>query len=328
MRIIFIILSIFALSIANAFSLKDKMIKGQPGDYIVTTQGNMISVLLIRSISEKALQLEEISIPKVILPKMGWKEWIEKNAPGHTSWIAYEIDLKDNRLIECYSHSRREWLFVDDPNHFLTKLLTLNLKRTPENARKRIGPATADEEFDHRAFWSPPVVVEGKKIEKPAITPWSGKWPSDGSEIAGSEVELYFGTSPFPYWIDIKTPHYQASIRTLDSGSHMNSPKPLLPRRPPEFLGHAAWQNHKIIVQLQCPTYYEKLNLFVIDLSEETPAPIPLTCTMERKSNHVTLSISEETLQSTLKKDHKYRWIVVPENSSEILAESDDIFVW
>jgi hypothetical protein len=328
MRMVGLILFIFALSFAGAFSLKEKMVQGQPGDYIVMAQGKMASVLLIRAISANILQLEEISVPQAQAPKEGWKAWIEKQAPGHTSWIAYEIDLKEDRLVECYSYSRREWLFAEDPNHFLTKLLTLSLKRTPESVRKKIGPAPSNEELDHRAFWNPPVVLEGKKVEKPTMTPWLGKWPNDSSEIAGCEIELYFGNSPFPYWIDIKTPHYMAHIRTLDSGSHLNSPQPLIPKRSPEFLGQASWKSHHMVIQLQCPTYYEKLNLFVIDLSEEGKAPIPLTVSMERKAEIVTLTIQEQTLETALKRGHSYRWIIVPENSSDTLAESQDIFVW
>lgn len=233
MRIIFIILSIFALSFANAASLKDKIIKGEIGDYIVTEQGQIYTVLLIRGITDSRLILEEISVPEtdIDLPHISWKKWIESYAPGHTSWMAYEIDLTTNEVIKGYSYSRRAYLYTGDPNHFLAKLLALSLKQTPEDKRRRIGPPPSEQETDHRAFWNPPVVIDGKQIKKPSLTAWIGKWPNDGSILANCEVELYFGNFSFPYWIDVKSPHYRASIRAVDSGNRLNSPMPAMLQR-------------------------------------------------------------------------------------------------
>lgn len=330
MRVIFIILSVFALSFANALSLKDKVIKGEIGDYVVTEQGKVYTVLLIRAVTESRLILEEISVPESdgILDRISWKEWIESKAPGNTSWMAYEIDLKTNELIEGYSYSRRAYLYTGDPNHFLAKLLALSLKPTPEDKRRRIGPPPSEEETDHRAFWLPSVFFEGKQQKKPSLSSWIGRWPNDGSILANCEVEFYFGNFSFPYWIDVKSPHYRASIRTVDSGHHLNSPMPPMPQRPPEFLGRASWQNKKIEIKLKCPAHYPSLNVFVIDLTAESQAPIPLKTSQTRKDDLVTVEITEETLQAVLQKGHKYHWIVVPEDTSSVLAESEEIFIW
>jgi hypothetical protein len=330
MRLIFIILSVFALSFANALSLKDKIIKGQPGDYVVTEQGKVYTVLLIRAVSESHLLLEEISVPEadIDLGKISWKNWIESKAPGNTSWTAYEIDLKTNELVEGYSYSRRAFLFAGDPNHFLAKLLALSLKPTPEEKRRRIGPPPSEDEIDHRAFWNPSVVIDGKKIKKPSLSSWTGRWPNDGSLLSDCDVELYFGSFAFPYWIDVKSPHYRASIQTVDSGNHLNSPMPLMPRRPPEFLGRSSWQNKTIEVKLKCPAHYEKLNVYVIDLSSDFQAPIPLKASQSRDGDTVTLKIEEEILQAVLQKGHKYHWIVAPENTSSVVAESEEVFIW
>jgi len=330
MKLIFIILSVFALSIANAFSLKDKVVKGEIGDYIVTEQGKIYTVLLIRTLNENSLILEEISVPEtdINLEKISWKHWIESKAPGNTSWRAYEIDLKTHELIESYSYSRHAFLYTGDPNHFLAKLLSLNLKPTPEDKRRRIGPPPLEDETDHRKFWNPPVFVEGKHIKKPSLNSWIARWPNDGTILSNCEVELYFGTFPFPYWIDVKSPHYRASIQTVDSGNHLNSPMPLMPQRPPEFLGAAKWKNQNIEIQLKCPSHYQNLNVFVIDLSDESRAPIPIKASQIRKEQIVSLEIQEETLQAALQKGHKYHWIVVPENTSSVLAESEEVFLW
>src|SRR5271156_1681101 len=226
MKRVILIVSILLTTFVNAFSLKDKIVKGNPGDYVVTEQMGTYSILVIRSLSPNHLLLEEIDVPKLNLEPApsSWKDWIAKEAPGHTAWVSYLIDLEKNNLLEIYSHSRSAWLYAEDPNNFLSRLMTLSLEQTPSDKRKRIGPPPSGDE-DHRALWLPSVTFEGKKMEKPPITAWTTKWPSDNSIIAGCEIELYFSGFAFPYWIEIKSPHYKAAIRTIDSGCEMTSPK-------------------------------------------------------------------------------------------------------
>jgi len=332
MKIIAIIFAFLALNYAHAFSLKEKVTGGRPGDFVVTAHSKAYTVLLIRSISEKTLFLEEVSAPEEALKEtlknkdFSWRLWIEGGAPGHTSWTAYEVDLQTNKLVECYSYSQKGWLYVDDPNQFLPKLLSLSLNRVPEKSRKRIGPPPAEGEADHRGFWNPPVTQDGKTQERSSLTPFSGKWPYDSSIVSGCQVELYFGNAPFPYWIDIKSPHYTAVIRSVDSGSNLSSPMPQMPQRLPEFIGKAVWSGEIINISLKCPPYYTKLNLYVLDLTDHT-APIPLTSEMQRDGDKVTLQVREEILRPVLQKGHKYQWIIVPEESTQV-AESDDVFVW
>jgi hypothetical protein len=332
MKTLLILFAVLSLNFVYAFSLKEKVLSGHAGDFVVTSHSNTYTVLLIRSISEKNLFLEEISASEETLKEMrksnefSWRSWVEKGAPGHTSWTAYEVDLSTNKLVECYSYSQKGWLYVDDPNQFLPKLLSLSLNRVPENARKRIGPPPSEGEADHRSLWNPPVTQDGKTQQRSNLIPWSGKWPYDSSIISGCQVELYFGNAPFPYWIDIKSPHYTASIRSVDSGSALNSPMPQMPQRLPEFLGKAVWNNNIINISLKCPPYYAKLNLYVLDLTDHT-APIPLAAEMQREGDKVTLQVREEILEPILQKGHKYQWIIVPEESTQV-AESADIFIW
>lgn len=330
MRTVFIILSIFTLSILNAFSLKEKITKGNVGDYIVVEQGGTYTILLIRELASSTLTLEEISIPECDYnAALSWKEWILAKAPGHTSWTAYQIDLVENRLLECYSYSQGTWVYTQDPNHFFTKLLTLSLNRTPEDKRRRIGPPPPFGEVDRRGFWSPPMVVEGKAHKKSHLNAWTGKWPKDETALSGCEIEMYFGDFPFPYWIDVKTTHFMAPLRSIDSGKSLSSPMAAFPQRPPQILGPAQWANKNIEILLSCPLYYSKLNLFVIDLTEETHPTIPVPATLLRgEEERATLKVSEETLSTILQKGHSYRWVIVPEQTSQILAESDQVFVW
>ncbi len=211
-------------------TLKERLVKSTPGDYIVTEQGNAYSLLLVRSIDKKRLVLEEISIErsKVDLKKLSWKNWVEKKAPGAGSWTAMCIDLEKNTLSQCFSYLENQWLFIDKSDYFLGQLFTLQLKPTRDNERKRIGPAPMPGEIDRRKLWKPQHVLEGKKNKKAEYEVLRSTWPSDKTKLAGCIIELYLDASrpdfPFPYWMEVQSPHYTFKLRTIDSGSGMKSP--------------------------------------------------------------------------------------------------------
>ncbi len=233
MKKLLIIIAILSISFINAFSLKDKITSGIPGDYVVTEQGGTSSVLLIRSLTPAYLILEEVDVPSLDRSKdKNWKEWIQEGAPGHTAWITYIINLKTNELQECYSHSQGMWLPIHGSQHFLPRLLSLTLHKTAPEERKRIGPPPPPEEQDHRSIWNPTVIVEGKKLEQAVISAWKTRWPKDDSLISECEIELYFSSQAFPIWIEVKSPHYKGSLRAIDSGHHMSSPQPLVFQQP------------------------------------------------------------------------------------------------
>lgn len=220
-----------AASAPQSTFFKSQLAKGKSGDFIVTSQFDLYTVLLLRFISDKTAIIEEISIPETNLSSLtknpetfGWKKWVENKAPGNTSWTSYELDLHTNRLKSCFSYTLRAYLPNEDSSYFLSKLLALPLKKTPPDKRKKIGPPPKDNEPDHRKLWLPTVFIEGKKVATPVITPYTGKWPADDSPLAGCEIEVYFGDFPLPYWIEVKSPHYKASVRTLNSGHLLHSP--------------------------------------------------------------------------------------------------------
>jgi len=329
MKILAIIFAIFSLNIAEAFSLKDKLIKGSPGDYVVTVHAKIYTVLILRSVGEETLILEEVGATEEVLQQkdFSWFSWVAAGAPGCISWTSYEIELKTNRLLECYSHAQKTWLYAEDPNQFLPKLLSLGLKMTPPDERRRIGPPPMDEETDVRGIWLPPVIQNGKSISKPQVNAWQGQWPNDDSLLSGCAVEFYIGAFPFPYWIDIKSPHYTAVIRAVDSGKGLQSPMPPMPRRPPEFTGKAVWKGQEIELSLKWPASYCGLNLYVLDLTD-SGAPIHVPCQVSREDKTALLKVHQGTLQPVLQKGHKYQWLVVPEESNGVVTESEDIFIW
>jgi hypothetical protein len=225
-----IILTLLTFWIAHSeASLKERLSQATPGDYIVTAQEGHYSVLLIRTNSQKLLSLEEISVPAghIQLKQWNWKKWVEEKAPGHTSWVLYEIDPASAKLISCFSYSKNGWIYLDESEQFLTQLMRLPLEKIPEADRKKIGPQPPPGGEDRRAVWNPPLVIEGKKASKPTFEAMRTKWPEDGSKLSLCTIELYFSKEnpTFPYWMQIQSPHYAFKVRTIDSGHQLISPQ-------------------------------------------------------------------------------------------------------
>ncbi len=324
-----LIVSILLTTFLNAFSLKDKLVKGNSGDYVVTEQMGTYTILVIRSISDHHILLEEIDAPKLNLDPApsSWKEWISKEAPGHTAWVSYLIDLEKNKLVETYSHSRSAWLYAEDPNNFLSRLMTLSLEKTPTDKRKRIGPPPNGDE-DHRALWLPSVTFEGRKMEKTSITSWTTRWPSDNSIIAGCEIELYFSGFAFPYWIEIKSPHYKAAIRTIDSGREMKSPKAIVFQQSPFFIGSHQRNKGSVEFHIHCPPYHPKLRLMAMDLSLESHPMIEIGHATPKNGSDVTVKVPEKALENKLQKGHHYKWVLISTEYPDVVIYSDALFQW
>ncbi len=330
MKKLVILIAVLSISIINAFSLKDKIINGAPGDYAVTEQGGTSSVLLIRALTPTHLILEEIDVPTLSRKSsdVSWKEWVALEAPGHTAWITYIIDLKNNQLQECYSYSQGVWLPTNDSFHFLPKLLSLSLQKTSQDQRKRIGPPPAAGEEDRRSIWTPSVIVEGKKVDKADITAWKTKWPSDGTLISGCEIEVYFSSQAFPVWIEVKSPHYKASLRMVDSGHQMSSPMPLVFQQSPMILGSGIWTKKSIELMIHCPTYFSGYKIFASDQTDEKHPLIEIAQAAPLTSAESILKISEKTLDENLIKGHEYRWVLVPVAFPSLVVYSEQVFQW
>ncbi len=330
MKKMVLVFALFVTSFLNAFTLKDKITKGSPGDYVVTEQAGTYTVLLIRSLSNRYVILEEIDAPtlNVDTNNISWKEWIREEAPGHTAWISYVIDLEKNKLLESYSHSKAAWLYAEDPNHFLPRLLTLPLEKTPLDKRKKIGPPPTGDEQDHRSLWAPSIMFEGKKVPKAEISAWSSRWPQDNSIIAGCEIEVYVSQFALPYCVEIRSPHYKAAIRAIDSGKDMHSPKALVFQQSPFFIGAPLWKKETLEFHLHCPIYFSKLQLLALDLTSETMPLIEISEITPSTPGELSLKLEEKMLNAHLQKGHRYRWVLIPPQFPTIVVYSDTIFEW
>jgi hypothetical protein len=322
---------------AESMQLKTKFTQAKIGDYIVTAQEKNNSLLFIRDLTADTLVLEEVTIPEeqLDLKTIDWHKWLADKAPGHTSWTLYEIDLKTGKLIESFSYSKKGWLYLDQAQQFFTQLLTLSLNKLSDQERRKIGPSPKSSEMDQRALWNPPLIISSKKISKPQFETWKSQWPEDGTPLGGCAIELYFSTQlpsfPFPYWIEIQSPHYAFKLRVVDSGSDLHSPFPgPVPHRPPQFLEATKKVSNGLRLSITAPAYQKKFQLFAIDLSLENHPPIPISCEALRKEGNdsIELTITETELQQRLLPNHRYKWALTPEDDGTLYAESVEIFLW
>lgn len=318
-------------------SLQQKFAQAQEGDFIVTAQEGNYSLLFIRSLTADTILLEEVSVPEkqIEAKKFDWKKWVKEKAPGHTSWILYEIDLKSGALIECFSYSKNSWLYLDSSEQFLTKLLTLPLYPVSEKERKKIGPQPTDGEMDRRSPWNPPLLIEGKKVDKPSYDVVKTKWPEDGTRLSQCAIELYFSklqpTFPFPYWLEVQSPHYAFKMRTVDSGHGLVSPMlGSMPHRAPQIMSPTQKEIENWKLSIQTPVYFQKLHLFALDVTGENKAMIPVAFTVRSGKHHeeIILEIACSELNRILKASHRYQWVVIPDDTRNIYVESDETFVW
>lgn len=221
------------MSKEKPISLRDKFAQAQPGDFVVTSQQGNYSLLCMRSYTERSFLFEEISAPSahIDLKKTDWKKWVAEKAPGHTSWNLYEIHKNTGELLSCFSYTKNGWVTLSASEQFLPRLLTLPLVPVPIAERKKIGPKPIAGETDHRAPWTPPLILEGKKVTKPTFEIFKGRWPNDGSLLSLCVIELYFAKAPdalaFPCWLEVQSSHYTFKMRTIDAGHNLLSPMPL-----------------------------------------------------------------------------------------------------
>lgn len=327
MRFFITLISILILLTSKAFpiSLKEKMDRAQPGDYIVLQQDKNFAVLFLRSIEQNSVQLEEISTaqnPRA--QNMTWKEWVHNGAPGASGWLIYEIDTQNFRVAECYAPSQRQWVFIDASAQFLPQLLGLNLRKIPLHERRKIGPGPKDGESDNRKIWNPKIFCEGALSKSNSASAFHSEWPKDGSRLAGCTVELYFDDArpsfPFPIWFEVSNGHYTFKMQAADSGSGMISAfKEPMPHRPPLFRSAHKVHKESISLPLELPRTEDTLHLYAVPTRGDSTAPIPIPFTLTSGSS---LEITLKDLKHLLSYDMRYRWILTVEEYPDIYVES------
>ena len=149
--IIFLIFPLYAFANEPLF-FKNRLQTAHIGDYIATEQEQNFTLFYISSVSTDRIVLNEIGAPLHKRPK-SIKNWSLSNFQGHSLWNAYEIDLKNNDLIEAYSYTHQNWLNIDKNDLFLINLLSLPLQEIKLSNRRKIGPPPISD-IDRRKVYS------------------------------------------------------------------------------------------------------------------------------------------------------------------------------
>lgn len=332
--VVFILLLWSQVQATEVPYLQNKFQQACPGDYIVTAHDNTYSLLRLRSLDKSTLILEEVSVPssQVQEKTINWRKWIAEKAPGHTAWTLYEIDLQKGQLIECFSCSKNGWIYLDEQEQFFAKLLTLPFTPLADSQKKKIGLQPASDEGDHRKIWNPPLIIEGKKIHNPLFDILRTRWPDDSSQLALCDIDLYFdavhSSFPFPYWIEVKSPHYAFKVRGIESGHDLASPVTKdMPRRPPEISKATEKTPAFWTIHLYAPLYHHAFHLFAIDLSSELRPPIAIPHRLQRgQKEEVALVIDTDDLKKLLQSNHRYQWAIQSDQTPSVFVKSDEIF--
>ncbi len=316
-----------------SLQLSEKMRAASPGDYAVIHQHRHYTLLHVHSCTDSEIVFEEISAPahQIDLATIEWKEWVQKRAPGHTSWILYAIERKQNRVTECFSLTRRAHLSKEAINGFFSKLLRLNLTLVPFQQRlQRSAPQKAGE-VGQRKVWGPPLYVDGHTCQTPTYDVFHATWPRDGSKLSERTLVFYFDAArprfPFPVWIQTHSGPIKFKMHAIDSGSGLTSPQKELPRRLPTFASAMKEDQHTLLLTLHAPLYYANFALYAIDTAVAPRKTHAIPFTFSRKSEVTTLLIDKKELENQFTPGHTYLWLAVPEER-HCYAEHPHLFTW
>lgn len=320
-----------SLLFASDLHLQEWLEKAKGGDYIVTEANKMVSLVCIRSVSEGAILIEEITAPLSNIPKMdSWSQWVKTKAPGATSWSMIEIDMKNGEILECYSFSKSSWMQLAQKESLIATLLQLPLQKVPAKKQKRIGPPPLADEPDTRKIWKPQVTFEGKKREENKFEVLETTWPHDETEISDKKITLYFDKDfPLPFWIQVEGSHGTAILRTIDGGHNLDSPYRSIPRRAPQFFASPEITEKGITLFIKCPKYFRDFDLFAVDVTHKEREVFPIANKkISFEGETARIFIERTDLNEILKHDHKYTWLLVPTGFSELYAESFRPFLY
>lgn len=318
-------------SLVFSFTLKEKIEQAasSPGSFIVTEHQKTISFLRLHSFTPPFVFLEEINIPSEFIKKeaMDWDKWIKEKAPNHTSWLLYQIDLTECKILNCYSFSRESFISLTGQESFLATLMSLPLELTPLENRKKIGPKPPSDMPDIRKTWSPPKILNGKKYKNNHFEMMHTKWPKDDSELSGRDIDLYFDTDqplfPFPYWIEIGDGYNVFKIHVIDSGYSTLFPFKQIPPKAPSILTLALIKED-LHITLKDALTFNTFQVIATERHSDTYTSSLLPCELTVEGSIVNLTISRKTLSQhlDLEKNYPYIFTIIPLENPSLTIES------
>lgn len=227
-----LLLTLFAISAYSGEILKENISKAARGDWLALSFDKNYTYFRVQSKADDTVDLEEVSISckNFSCQKLSFAEWAKRGFPSKASHVVYKIDLKSGRFLQIASRTDHSSLSVNQGNAFLTTLLNLNLKKVPENQRRRVGPPVfGSGPVDTRKIWQPRLVFEGKIVQGVNFDAFTAFWPHDGSDLSGKSVEIYLPQegqnypSYFPYYMEVSGMIGKAKLHIVDSGTERDS---------------------------------------------------------------------------------------------------------
>lgn len=335
-KILFLITLFFPLTLFSfEISLKQKLAEAEPGSYLVTEQNKIFTFLHVNEKREQFIVLEEVVIPAVKFSyyKMSWRDWFQQGGPGHTGWTLTQINLETGALEEMFSFPHQGWVNGAQEDHFLTTLLNLRFKEVPDNQRRKIGLPPGYGKPDHRPLWNPRLVVEGKCFSNIPFTAWKARWPSDGSELSRKIIEVYLPEiikssqvpsypAYFPFWMEVEGKIGSAKIRVVDSGTGVISPKPRMPRRPPELIGNGSFLKNGLTFHLKCPPYFRDFILIAEECDANLGKTIVLPCEVKEEGDLISLFVPRTELEKFMVAGENYRFSISPRDDLTVCLET------
>lgn len=312
------------------FAIAQSLKKAQTGDYLVSTHGKNFTLFHIFDSRDNTLVIEEISAPLSEVKKIKglWQEWINRHAPGHLSWVMYELDLNTTNIEQMYSFSQRCWQKIYPQEQIFPTLISLQFKLIPDSHRKKAGPPPPLEMPDDRSIWNPPIFYYGKKIKLATCNAYQALWPQDGSELANKKIEIYLPQDSekvpnyFPFWVQASNHFAQAKMRVIDSGRGLKSIHTNLPTPPLELIAHQ--YNAAGDLQFELKTHPSFLNYRVyIRLKDDMNCEsIPFSLYQDPSHRRSMFTIANDDLNNKLKVDKLYYFIFEPQEHPQMSVET------
>ncbi len=297
MRTLVFLFTFLLPAFVHTLSIQEKLTSAQPGTYVAYSNSGVVSVIFLKERSSSCIFLEEITVPLKKAPKPGaLKAWVNKKAPGHTSWISIMINKTTGAVEEMYSFSQEKWYPPAHADALFGTLLSLSFSDVPEEKQRKIGVAAQPGEVDRRKTWKPTKIVEGKKAACALYSVHSALWPQDGTDLAKHTIEVYLSKDdpafPFPYWIEAKDTPVSYRIRAIDSGYAMKSRFPTTPLRPLQLASPVQKKGTLLSMKLHAQKYHLPLTVTlhndrtgkvytIQDYELEMPSPSTLLVTID-----------------------------------------------
>ncbi len=326
----------FALGSLYPSSLKDIFLNAEVGDYSIYQNGNSVTLLSIHSKELPFITFEEITLPKEIYDNVKGVElnnWLQKKAPGSTSWTLMEIDTSNLNITSTYCLSRKAHLFLNKEDTLISSLLGLELKASPEAHLARTGPRPATRK-DDRPIWVPSMFVNGKKETPAVVDVYVATWGKDSSPLSERNIDLYIlNNFPFPYWIQIHGDYGSKKMVSLDSGHNLLSSITKIPRMPPKFISPLEkWNNdmEKFSFLVQGERTISNYTVYLLEVSKGKSKLVPIETTHQViDTNVLKFDMLRSRLTEELTPGKKYRLYLSYDDDSQIKSIlSKDIIHW